>query len=400
VRIIGLMSGTSMDGIDAALVDVEPPGPAAALLRDGDWRLVAFRTFPYPRSSREEIHDLVSGGDLASLTRLNVRLGEWFAEAALEACREAGVDPKSVDLIGSHGQTVWHEPPREGGRGATLQLACPATIAERTGMAVVSDFRSRDMAAGGEGAPLVPWVDRLLYSADRPRVLQNIGGMANLTFLPPVDSGAPVVAFDTGPGNALIDAAVELATGGERAYDEGGAWARSGAVDQARLTALLEHPYFDRPPPKSTGRETFGRGYVRALVDEAGPAGQREWADLIATLTAFTARSIAEAIARWTPAARDTEVIVTGGGARNPMLMEMLAAELAPAAVRGDGSGALRPEAREAVAFALLAWAHVHGLPANLPEVTGAAGPRVLGSYTPGRPPADPATHPFTTGAP
>jgi anhydro-N-acetylmuramic acid kinase len=389
VRIVGLMSGTSMDGIDAALVEVEPAGDGV------DWRLIAFRTFPYPRSRREEIHAVLAGGDLAGLTRLHGRLGEWFADAALEICRVAGEDPAGVDLIGSHGQTVWHDPPRADERGATLQLGCPATIAERTGVAVVSDFRSRDMAAGGEGAPLVPWVDRLLYSSDRPRVLQNIGGMANLTFLPANGSDAPVVAFDTGPGNALIDAAIELATEGDQSYDEDGEWARRGTADEARLAELLEHPYFRRPPPKSTGRETFGRDYVRSLVDEAPPADRQGWADLIATLTTFTARSIARAVERWAPPGPDGEVIVTGGGGRNPMLMELLAAELSPVPVRtGEGVG-LRPEAREAVAFALLAWAHVRGVPANLPEVTGAAGPRVLGSLTPGRPgpaPADPST--------
>lgn len=380
MRVVGLMSGTSMDGIDAALVDVEPADGGV------DWRLVEFRTFAYPRDRRDEINAVLAGGDLAAVTRLHGRLGEWFAEAALEVCRIAGLAVDSVDLIGSHGQTVWHEPPRDGERGVTLQLGCPATIAERTGVPVVSDFRSRDMAAGGEGAPLVPWADRLLYSSDHPRVLQNIGGMANLTFLPAADSDAPVVAFDTGPGNALIDAAVELASDGKLAYDAGGEWARSGVVDEARLAALLDHPYFRRPPPKSTGREMFGREYVRALVAESAPGSRSEWADLIATLTAFTARSIARAIDRWAPPGTDGEVIVTGGGGRNPMLLELLAAELAPVPVRSDEAADLRPEAREAVAFALLAWAHVRGVPANLPGVTGAAGPRVLGSYTPGRP--------------
>jgi anhydro-N-acetylmuramic acid kinase len=379
VRIIGLMSGTSMDGVDAALVDVEPAGTGV------DWQLVAFHTFAYARARREEIHDVLAGGDLASLTRLHGRLGEWFADAALEICRLAGVDPGDVDLIGSHGQTVWHEPPRDGNRGATLQLGCPATIAERTGVTVVSDFRSRDMAAGGEGAPLVPWVDRLLYSSDRPRVLQNIGGMANLTFLPASGSDRPVVAFDTGPGNALIDAAIELASEGEQSYDEDGEWARRGAVDEPRLAELMAHSYFRRPPPKSTGRETFGRGFVRALVERSKPADRQEWADLVATLTAFTARSIARSIERWAPPGPDGEVIVTGGGGRNPMLMELLAAELSPIPVRSDAAAGVRPEAREAVAFAILAWAHVRGVPGNMPEVTGAAGPRVLGSLTPGR---------------
>jgi anhydro-N-acetylmuramic acid kinase len=378
VRVIGLMSGTSLDGIDAALVEIDGAGGRF------HWRLSGFRTYPYPRSRREEIHAVMAGTGPAALTRLHARLGEWFAEAALELCRAEGVDVGGVDLIGSHGQTIWHQPPGPDGRGATLQLGCPATIAERTGAAVVSDFRSRDMAAGGEGAPLVPWVDRLLYSGDRPRVLQNIGGMANLTYLPPAGSDGTVIAFDTGPGNVLIDAAVELATDGEQSYDEDGRWARRGTVDEALLGSLASHPFFQRPPPKSTGRETFGRSYVRSLVETSPPASSADWADLVATLTALTARTVAAAIGRWAPPGPGGEVVVTGGGSRNPALMELLARELAPTPLRRGDELGLRPEAREAVAFAVLAWAHVQDVPGNLPEVTGALAPRVLGSLTPG----------------
>jgi len=379
VKVVGLMSGTSLDGIDAALVELE--GSAEAV----DWRLVAFETFPYSRDRREEIYAAISGGGLAPLTRLHAALGEWFAEAVLSVCQAAGEDPAAVDLIGSHGQTVWHIPPEAGARGATLQLGCPATIAERTGIPVVSDLRSRDMAAGGEGAPLVPWVDRLLFAADRTRILQNIGGMANLTRVPARGLDEALVAFDTGPGNALIDAAVELATDGAETFDRDGLRARQGMVDDVLLRELLADPYYQRPPPKSTGRETFGRDYVRARSERAGLTGSADWSDLIATLTALTARSIAEAIERWAPPGPDGEVIVTGGGGNNPTLVGMLADAIAPVPVRAGDVLGLHPDAKEAVAFAVLAWAHIRGLPGNVADVTGAVGPRVLGSLTPGR---------------
>jgi anhydro-N-acetylmuramic acid kinase len=378
------MSGTSLDGIDAALVELGPP-PAGSRPGPPEWRLVAFETVPYDRSQREELHGAVAGGAAGELARAHARLGEWFAEAVLAVCRRAGLEPGEVDLVGSHGQTVWHEPPRDGARGATLQLGCPATIAERTGLPVVSDFRSRDMAAGGEGAPLVPWVDRLLFADRHSRVLQNIGGMANLSRVPPAGSDDEVVAFDTGPGNVLMDAATELATDGAHSYDRDGELAGRGRVDEALLAELLAHPYFHRPPPKSTGRELFGRSYVRALVEQRSPASGLEWADLLATLTALTARSIADAIRRWADPGYDGEVIVTGGGRRNPTLMAMLTRGLAPLPVRPGEVLGCPPAAKEAVAFAVLAWAHVHGRPANLPSATGATGPRVLGSLTPGR---------------
>jgi anhydro-N-acetylmuramic acid kinase len=380
VLVIGLMSGTSLDGIDAALVELD--GPAD----NPQWRLVSFLDTPYSVDQRRAIHDAILSGTAASLCRLHAELGEWFARAVLRACDEAGVRPADVAAVGSHGQTVWHEPPLEGRRGATLQLGCPATIAERTGLAVISDFRARDVAAGGEGAPLVPWVDRLLFSHEsKRRVLQNIGGMANLTWLPPRGSAAPLLAFDTGPGNALMDAAVELASDGAAAYDHDGAWASEGSVDAALLEELLAHPFFHRPPPKSTGREVFGRTFVQQLVARVRPTDRREWAGLIATLTELTARSIADAITQWVLPRGVDEVIVTGGGAMNPALVRRLGA-LVPAEVRAqhDALG-VPPAAKEAVAFAVLAWAHLLGVPANVPSATGAAATRVLGSFTPGR---------------
>jgi anhydro-N-acetylmuramic acid kinase len=380
VKVIGLMSGTSLDGIDAALVEIEEGAGERP-----DWRLIAFETAPYPSERRDEIHAAILGGEAAQLTRLHARMGEWLAEAVLRVCRVAGVGLPAVDLIGSHGQTIWHQPPREEWRGATLQLGDAATIAERTGIPVVSDFRSRDVAAGGEGAPLVPWVDRLLFTTHHPRILQNIGGMANLSRLPSLESDDPVIAFDTGPGNALIDTAAELATNGESCFDRDGEFARSGRVDEALLAELLDHPFFHRPPPKSTGREAFGRGYVEALVERHQPSDDAGWSDLMATLTALTARSIASAVTRWAPPGKAGDLIVTGGGARNPVLMEMLVEALDPVPVHTGEVLGFDPEAKEAIAFAFLAWAHATGRPGNLPSVTGASGPRVLGSLTPGR---------------
>lgn len=393
MRVVGLMSGTSLDGIDAALIEIEDSRRAGQARKRAvgeavRWSLVAFDTLPYPRERREEIHAAILEGDAAHLTRVHARLGEWFAEAVLRVCRAAGASLRDIDLIGSHGQTVWHQPPREGWRGSTLQLGCPATIAERTGIDVVSDFRARDMAAGGEGAPLVAWVDHLLFTTGHVRILQNIGGMANLTRLPPRGSDDAVIAFDTGPGNALIDTAVELATNGDHTYDPDGAWARRGTVDDALLAELLADPFYERVPPKSTGREAFGRAYVQTLIERRRPADAAAWADLIATLTALTAASIAAAVKRWADPGDDGEVLVSGGGGRNPALVDELRRRLEPIPVRtGDALG-FPPEAKEAIAFAVLAWAHVTGRPGNLPEVTGASGPRVLGSLTPGRPSA------------
>lgn len=405
MRVIGLMSGTSLDGIDAALVEFE--GDRTDDLR---WALRAFVDEPYAPEQRSQIHEAIVHGDTAVLSRLHADLGEWFAAAALCVCEQAGLAPADVALIGSHGQTVWHEPPdrtrppdraarvntnaaeveREpndpAARGATLQLGCAATIAERTGIAVVSDFRARDMAAGGEGAPLVPWSDRLLFALpDRRRALQNIGGMANVTWLPPRRSTDPILAFDTGPGVALIDAAVELASGGTERYDRDGGRAARGNVGEALLAELLTDPFFDRSPPKSTGREAFGRPFVEALVRRIDPRSPDDWSDLVATLTAFTARSIAEAYRRWVIPRGVDEIVVTGGGARNPVLCAMLEHLLAPLPVfSGEDALGIDPDAKEAVAFAALAWAFAHGVPGNIPEATGAVGPRVLGSYTPG----------------
>jgi anhydro-N-acetylmuramic acid kinase len=377
MRVIGLMSGTSLDGIDAALVRFE--GDLAHL----EWTVEAFETMPLSDEQRKQIHDGMRG-NAETLCRLHADLGEWLGAAVLWLCQRAGRPLEQVDLIGSHGQTLWHEPPAHGRRGATLQLGCAATIAERTGIPVVSDFRTRDVAAQGQGAPLVPWVDRLLFSApSERRVLLNLGGMANLTWLPPRGASDPILAFDTGPGNALINAAVEWASLGTENYDRDGVRAARGKVSQGVLGELLALPYFAQEPPKSTGRELFGKQFVQELVavhqDLVGDPDA-----LVATLTELTARSIAEAIQRWVLRRGVDEVIATGGGARNPAIIARLSSLLAPVPVRTGAALGVDPDAKEAVAFAALAWAHAHAIPGNVPEATGALGARVLGSFTPG----------------
>jgi anhydro-N-acetylmuramic acid kinase len=384
MKVIGLMSGTSMDGVDAALLEIGGSSP-----EDFSWKLLAFEPFPYGPERRKEVRDAVDAGSPAKLCRLHAQLGEWFAEAALGICRASGTPPDHVDAIGSHGQTVWHEPPLNGRRGATLQLTDAATIAERTGIPVVSDFRTADVAAGGHGAPLVPWPDRLLFSlSGKGRALQNIGGIGNVTWLPPRGSPEPLVAFDTGPGNGLIDVAAEAATGGAQGCDLDGKIAARGKVDPALLAELLANPFFDLTPPRSTGRELFSPAVVQKLAKERKlerGSAERGWPDLLATLTRFTACSIADAYRRWVIPLGVEEAVITGGGARNPTLVRALEEELAPLPVRGREALGIDPAARESAAFAVLAWAHLKRVPANAPEATGADGPRVLGSYTPGR---------------
>ena len=261
-----------------------------------------------------------------------------------------------------------------------------ATLAERTGAPVISDFRSRDVAAGGHGAPLVPWLDQLLFSAvDRRRAIQNLGGMANVTWLPPTGSPEPVIAFDTGPGVVLIDGAVRRASDGALPYDRDGVMALRGQVDESLLTELLDDAYFRAPPPKSTGREHFGRVLLDRVAEGLNPGTDEEaWCDLVATLTAFTARSIAEAYRSWVLPRGLDEIFLVGGGTNNPALVQAITRELAPVPVRDGGDLGVDPDAREALAFAFLAWAHLHQITGNIPSVTGAEAPRVLGSLTPG----------------
>jgi len=376
-RIVGLMSGTSVDGVDAALVEVSGTGPTLRLER-----IAAALTLPYDAEERARIHALFDGR-VADICEMNVILGERFAEAALAVIAQAGLAPEEVHLVGSHGQTIYHVPRGRARRSSTLQIGEPCVIAERTGITTVADFRPRDIAAGGEGAPLVPYVDWVLcHRPDRTIALQNIGGIANVTVVTPMLED--VIAFDTGPGNMVIDAAAERATGGRQTYDEDGRLAASHVPNQRRVAELLRDPYFALPIPKSTGREYWGRQYVERLAPmytDADGAVQ-----LVSDLTEFAARSIRDAYAWFIfPQHRIDAVYLSGGGARNPVLRRRLAELFAPVPVGSTSDLDLPGEFKEAVAFAILANETICGQPSSIPGATGATGPRVLGKIIPGR---------------
>ena len=379
--VVGLMSGTSLDGIDAALVRFE-----GSTSEDLSWSLVAFQSTPYGPERQALLLKGMEDGTPEGLCRLNASLGEWMAAAVLGVCEGAGVSPADLTAVGCHGHTIWHIPPEGGVRGSTLQLGDPATVAEVTGAAVVSDFRSRDVAAGGHGAPMVTWPDWLLYSEpDRRRAVHNMGGISNVTWLPRAGSEEPLLAFDTGPGIGLADEATRQATDGKLPFDVDGRLAGRGRVDQKLLARLLDDEYLRAAPPKTTGRERYGRDYVRRLAEGLVPGSdEQRWCDLIATLVGLTARSMGDAYRTWVLPRGLDEVFLMGGGSRNPVLSAAIREELAPVPVLDGGELGVDPEAREALAFAVLAWAHLHGVACNAPDATGARGPRVLGSLTPG----------------
>lgn len=372
-RIVGLMSGTSLDGIDAALIEVDGGIPFTAL------RVLGFFTRPYTPEERARLMALVQEQvSLPALTAAQAWLGGIFADAALAVIAQAGLTTGAVDAVASHGQTVWHIPPTADTPGATLQLGEPCVIAERTGLLTVANFRARDMAAGGQGAPLVPFADYLLFRNDEQSVaVQNIGGIANVTYLPRGAALEQVVAFDTGPGNMIIDELVALHTQGRQRYDEDGRLAARGTVQPALLDRLMSAPYFTQPPPKSTGRELFGAAFTRRLWDDCRAL---PFPDLLATATAFTAESIARAYLEYLlPLGPLDEVILGGGGSHNPTLRAMLAARLPGVRLCTHDDYGISNDAKEAIAFALLGHATLCGVPANLPSVTGAARPVVLG---------------------
>ena len=370
---VGLMSGTSLDGISAAAVRfvAADTGPPLAV------QLLAFRVTPYSPERRERLQRALSAGSAQDYCRLGFDLGAWLAEAAIGVIADAGVPRGDVRAIGTHGQTLWHEPLH-----STWQLGETAVIAERTGVDVVGDFRVRDVAAGGQGAPLVPIADALLFSGDGWRALQNIGGIGNVTVVPPAGAFDGVRAFDTGPGVAVIDGVVR-ALAPKLPYDVDGRLAAAGTAIDTVVTELLAAPYFASPPPKSTGRELFDAGYVASLIDRSRAAHSGATTeDIVATATALTARSIADAYRRFLPEPV-TEVLVSGGGAKNPTLVKEIAERIAPIRVRAFEDEFFDGEAKEAVAFALLAHLHVTGQSGNVPRATGAKGPRVLGKLTP-----------------
>lgn len=374
---VGLMSGTSLDGIDVAMVDIKGSG------LDTELTLIDFMTVPFDDDVREKImmNSSVSTSDVKQICSLNFQLGQLFADATVVICTKNGVDVEDLDFIGSHGQTIHHLPISESGFvSSTLQIGEPAVIAFRTNTLVVSNFRTMDIAAKGQGAPLVPYTEWILYRHEKKgRLLQNIGGIGNVTVMPANATLESVTAFDTGPGNMVIDELVKRLFGVP--YDSGGKLAAKGCVDDDLLSKCMSHPYFLLAPPKSTGRELFGAFYVDQLLlgnEQMNPY------DLVATMTMFTAKTIAFHYEKYIFPHHDiSEIIVSGGGSYNTTLIAMLTELLSGTCCVSTGEDiGFSSEAKEAIAFAILANETIHGNPSNVKSATGASENVLLGNIT------------------
>ncbi len=364
MRIAGIMSGTSLDGIDVAIVDI-----AGAKVHP-----VAHHTASYPAAVREAILAVSNTEtNTAAISRMNFQLGELYAKALIATCRRKKIRLESIELIGCHGQTIFHE------KGNTLQIGEAAVIAERTRITVVSDFRTRDIAAGGKGAPLVPFVDyRLFRHPGRSRIALNIGGIANLTAIPAGAKPADVIAFDTGPGNMVMDALVSEYTNGRRRFDRNGSIAAGARVNRKLLDDLLRDPYYREKPPKTTGREQYGREFVAKLKESGLPLPE-----LIATAAMLTAATISVGIERFVKKLmKPDDLIVSGGGAHNRQLIGNLHALLPDINFASTQDFGIDVDAKEAVAFAILAGETYRGKPGNLPSATGARRAAILGKIT------------------
>jgi len=379
--IVGLMSGTSADGIDAVVAKISGSG------RGLKARLVAHSHQPFSPKLREQILRVCLHGSVAEICELNFLLGEHFARAALAVIRKAKLKPRDITAIGSHGQTIHHLPNAK--NPSTLQIGEPAVITERTGITTIADFRVRDMAAGGQGAPLVPYADWVLFAdAKRPRIVQNIGGIGNLTFLPPRAELKDIIAFDTGPGNMVIDAVVTKLSRGKKTFDLNGQWAARGKASEKLLAGCMTHPFIRRTPPKTTGREEFGEPFVLWFLSKAKRMRLAD-ADAVATATAFTAASIADAYERFvfpklTPkSVLKLQTILGGGGAKNSTLRKMLGERLGVGEVLTHDDFGIPDSAKEALAFAILAHETLRGRPSNVPSATGARRLVVLGKIVP-----------------
>jgi anhydro-N-acetylmuramic acid kinase len=381
MRVLGLMSGTSVDGIDIVAVRIAGGPPNLSM------KFEAHHHVRFPEYVRERILHVSEGAAVtaAELSELNFLIGEQLAHAVLEACKKWRVRTGAVDLIGSHGQTIFHlgSAGRFAGRmriPSTLQIGDISVIAQRTGITTVGDFRPADMAASGQGAPLVPFVDFLLYRDEkRGRVALNIGGIANVTVIPAGSKAADVYAFDTGPGNMIVDALANRFTRGKETFDRDANIALSGRTIPNLLARLMREPYLRKKPPKSAGREQFGQEYVHALIAWGKRHGSGA-ADLVRTATMFTSLSIADAFRRFiVPRVKVDELIITGGGARNPLMIAQLAAALPGIEVISADRFGVPVEAKEAFAFAVLAYETYHQRSNNLPSATGAKRPVVLG---------------------
>lgn len=384
-RVVGLMSGTSVDGIDAALVEIGGTDEAPEV------RLLAFEDRPWPEKVRQQIFPLFrpETATVDKIGYMNFLMGEIYAQSVASVVEKAGLTLADIDLIGSHGQTIWHAPEVCDKDGFpvifTVQIGEGSVIAARTGVPTVSDFRVADMAVGGQGAPLVPFSEYLLYRRPGETILlQNIGGIGNMTVLPGDEGPEAVYAFDTGPGNMIIDAVVNTLTGGEKTYDAGGAMAAEGKVDGELLAMLQQDPYYALPLPKTTGRELFGVQYVEKILDYRRDHGLSD-ADLLATVTDLTAWSIVDAYARYVlPKRQATELVVGGGGSYNATLLGFLRERFAPygVKVRTQEDLGWSSDAKEAVAFAIMADCCVREKPNVLPSVTGARAAAIMGKIS------------------
>jgi anhydro-N-acetylmuramic acid kinase len=388
--VAGLCGGVSCDGVDAALCEISGGGAKALAIK-----LVGYHDEPFSAALRQKVIAACEGQPcpVTELCRLHFRLGHSFARAAEKLLEKAGRKPAELDLISSHGQTVSHLPPRTDmgigatgltKRGSTLQIAEPAMIAERLGVAVVSGFRARDIAAGGQGGPLAPYVDYLLYAhPSRTRVVVNIGGIVSVTYLPAGGRRQDILAFDAGPGSLLTDSMVQRTTLGKQRFDAGGALARAGHLDAYTLSELLKHPYLQRPPPKATGREEFGLAYARQLYEWGIRRGVKP-SNMLRTATEFIAIAVAETCRRFLlPRGKLDDVILSGGGAQNAVLVERLRHEFGGVPVRMLDEFGVPAKAKQALVYAVLGREAVLGRPGNLPSATGAEGLRVLGQITP-----------------
>ncbi|MGI9077500.1 MAG: anhydro-N-acetylmuramic acid kinase [Gemmatimonadaceae bacterium] len=371
--LVGLMSGTSLDGVSAAAARFKTAAHGAVTVE-----LLGFLSLPYTPAQRERLLAAMRSGNAREYCRLNFDLGGWLAEAALELMRASGLSRTDVAAIATHGQTLWHEPGH-----STWQLGESAVIAERAGVPVVGDFRVRDVAAGGQGAPLVPMADAMLFShATRGRALQNIGGIGNVTIVPAGGALDGIRAFDTGPGVAVIDGVTRALVPGAP-YDIDGRLAHSGSAIEPVVQQMLEDPFFAEEPPKSTGRELFSPEYIARFIESCRRASpEATEADIVATAVSLTARSVGDAYRRWVPSEVE-EAVLSGGGARNPALVDAITAAIAPRRVALFDDLFFDGEAKEAVAFALLGYLYITKRFGNVPSATGARGARMLGKWTP-----------------
>jgi len=418
-KVIGLMSGTSADGIDACLVEISGNGIHTKI------NVLAFETYSYDKPTRTAILDTCNPetGTVDKVCQLNFHLGKLFANAATSIANKAHISIKDIDLIGSHGQTIYHLPdqatikktevrsqkPEAGSNESnkylintntfkremwdlphiwsTLQIGEPSVIAQETGVTTVADFRPRDMAAGGQGAPLVPYVDFILFrDKEKGRALQNIGGIANVTILPKNCSINDVIAFDTGPGNMIIDRITWLVTSNTQHFDEGGKLAARGKIHDSLLATLLAHPYLSKPPPKTTGREEFGISFADNLYHDAVHSEINDL-DILTTVTAFTAHTIADSYKQWILSKHHLcEIVLSGGGSHNSTLLKFLRQYLEPTIqMHSIDKFGISPNAKEALAFAILANEAISGNPNNIPSATGAREAVIMGKFIPGK---------------